>query len=593
MRSPLLVSVARLLWSVPGCLSSCLSAAPGVEERSDGAAPSRPNIVLIMTDDQGYGDLGVTGNRVIETPRIDALARGSASMKYFYVSPVCTPTRASLMTGRYNYRTRAIDTWAGRAMMDPGEVTIAEVLQGAGYRTGIFGKWHLGDCYPMRPQDQGFDEALVHRGGGLAQPSEPLENARRYTDPVLFHNGKKVETQGYSTDVYFRGALSFIEKSRAAGRPFFVYLPTNAPHEPVHDVPEELLEKYRAKDLSSVFVATKGQTDRTARIFAMIENIDQNVGRLMDRLDALGITRNTIVVYLHDNGPNSSRYVGEMRGRKGEVHDGGIRSPFFVHWPARLRGGTTSERIAAHIDVMPTLLDAAGVPVPAGLRLDGRSLLALLEGKDVNWPDRTIYIQAHRGDRPVRYHHFAARGGRWKLVRPTGFGREKPPASAVFELYDMTADPREEKNVAAEHPEVVARMKAGYDRWFDDVSSTRPDNYGTPRIVVGTDHETTTVLTWQDWKVEAGNGWGKQGRWLLRFAGRRAYDVRVRTREEVRDARAELNIGDVRRSLRVDGPTRDFTFDDVTVPPGNAALRVTIRSGAGDVPPYHVHVIRQ
>ena len=196
----------------------------------------RPNVVLVMTDDQGIGDFGATGNKVIETPNIDALSKRSASMKTFYVSPVCSPTRACLMTGRYNYRTRCIDTYLGRSMMESEEVTVAETLAASGYATGIFGKWHLGDNYPLRAIDQGFDEALVLRGGGLAQPSEPRENNRRYTDPILFHNGKQVQTKGYCTDVYFDAAMNFIDKIHKEERNFFVYLPTNAPHGPYSEV---------------------------------------------------------------------------------------------------------------------------------------------------------------------------------------------------------------------------------------------------------------------------------------------------------------------------------------------------------------------
>jgi arylsulfatase/arylsulfatase A len=210
-------------------------------------AADRPNVVLIMTDDQGYGDFGATGNRLIETPHLDAMAKRSASMSTFYVSPVCSPTRACLMTGRYNYRTRCIDTWVGRSMMEPEEVTVAESLRAAGYATGIFGKWHLGDCYPMRAIDQGFDTAVIHRGGGLAQPSEPRESGRRYTDPILYRNGKPFQSRGYCTDTYFSEAIEFIEQSSQAKKPFFVYLPTNAPHGPFHDVPEKLREALRPK----------------------------------------------------------------------------------------------------------------------------------------------------------------------------------------------------------------------------------------------------------------------------------------------------------------------------------------------------------
>jgi arylsulfatase A-like enzyme len=254
----------------------------GCQQTNPAASPvtsqgARPNIILIMTDDQGYGDLGVTGNPLINTPHIDALASRSAYLSDFYVSPVCAPTRASLMTGRYNYRTRVVDTFKGRAMMDPQEITLAETLRQAGYKTGIFGKWHLGDCYPVRPQDQGFDEALVHRGGGLAQPSEPIANQRRYTDSILLHNGEEVTTQGYCTDVYFEAAMKFIDQAQDQGSPFFVYIPPNAPHDPFHDVPEELYQKYKQMDLSPVLGERVQDTDKVARTFAMIENIDQNV----------------------------------------------------------------------------------------------------------------------------------------------------------------------------------------------------------------------------------------------------------------------------------------------------------------------------
>ena len=203
--------------------------------------PTVPNVILIMTDDQGYGDFGVMGNPIIQTPNWDRLAAESASMSNFYVSPVCSPTRASLMTGRYNYRTRVVDTWQGRSQMEPAEVTIAEVLQGAGYATGIFGKWHLGDSYPMRPQDQGFEEVLIHRGGGIGQPTDPLDGQSKYTDPVLVHNGELVYEEGYCTDIYFERGMKWMEKQHASGSNFFMYLATNAPHDPFHDVPDRTL----------------------------------------------------------------------------------------------------------------------------------------------------------------------------------------------------------------------------------------------------------------------------------------------------------------------------------------------------------------
>ena len=214
-----------------------------------GEPDSPPNVIMILTDDQGFGDLGVHGNPVLRTPSIDAMAARSARFQHFYVSPVCAPTRASLMTGRYHYRTRVVDTWLGRAMMDTDEITIAELLRDAGYATGIFGKWHLGDCYPMRPMDQGFDESLVHLGGGIGQPADPEGGEGKYTDPVLFHNGERVETKGYCTDLYFDAAIEWLRERHGAGKPFFAYIATNAPHGPFHDVPEDLYSAYKQLDL--------------------------------------------------------------------------------------------------------------------------------------------------------------------------------------------------------------------------------------------------------------------------------------------------------------------------------------------------------
>lgn len=550
------------------------------------AAPNRrdatgPNVVLIMTDDQGIGDFGVTGNRVIETPHIDAMAKRSASMSNFYVSPVCSPTRASLMTGRYNYRTRVIDTWLGRSMMDPGEVTVAEALSKAGYLTGIFGKWHLGDNYPMRPIDQGFAEALVHRGGGLAQPSEPRENNRRYTNPILFHNGRQVKTTGFCTDVYFDAALKFIDKARQENRNFFIYLPTNAPHGPYHDVPEELRKRYLKKDLASLVVGNpkgkrlEAEVDRLARIAAMITNVDQNVGRLFKKLDAVGITGNTLVIFLVDNGPNTLRYVGKRRGMKSHVHEGGIRSPLWLHWPARFKAGSAHNEIAAHIDLMPTILEACGVEAPHGVRLDGRSLLPLLEGRQPDWPSRTIVIQSHRGDRPVRYHHFMIRDQRWKLLHPSGFGLEQYDGEPKFELYDIANDPGETQNLIGEKPEIFARLKKAYDRWFDDVSSTRPNNYAPPRIHVGTPHENPTVLTRQDWR---GSSWARDaiGYWELYVSKAGRYDIRLEFDPQATASAAELKIADLTRRTTIAAGATSCTFSRVQLPAGDTRLRAVL-----------------
>ncbi|MCA8973608.1 MAG: arylsulfatase [Planctomycetes bacterium] len=554
-------------------------------------AAKRPNVIVIMTDDQGFGDLGCLGNPILDTPAIDRLAAESVRFDDFYVSPVCAPTRASLMTGRYCYRTRAIDTWVGRAMMEPDEVTLAEVLRAAGYRTGIFGKWHLGDCYPMRAIDQGFDEALVHRGGGLAQPSEPLENARRYTDPILFHNGEAVQTEGYCTDLYFDAAIDFVRRAGAA--PFFVYLPTNAPHTPLHDVPAELLAKYTARDIASLLPEGAKHTEATARVFAMIDNIDQNVGRLLATLDESGLADDTIIVYLHDNGPQQPRWNRGLRGTKGTVYEGGIRSPLFVRWPGHLRPADVDGVAAAHVDVLPTVLDLAQVLPPLGVAIDGRSLRPLLEGDASAWPARDLVLQVHRGDVPVRGHHVAVIGPQFKLVHPTGFGRETPPDDVAWELYDLVADPGEAHDVAAAQPEVVARMRAVYDAWFDDVSSTRPDNYAPPRIVLGTDREIETALTHQDWRRRGDQGWGEHGRWLLRFVGGHRYDVRALLQRPLAVTAATLVVGARRWRQEIAATTAEFTFADVEIADGDAELEIEIEHEGGTAAPYQVIVTRQ
>lgn len=551
-------------------------------------ADERPNIVLIMTDDQGYGDLSSMGNPVLDTPHIDSLARQGASVDTFYVSPVCSPTRASLMTGRYNYRTRLVDTFKGRSMMEPAEITIAEALSEAGYKTGIFGKWHLGDNYPMRPTDQGFDESLIHLGGGLGQPSEPRENNRRYTNPILFRNNQPIQTYGYCTDVYFDGALDFIDQSLKAKRPFFTYIATNAPHSPYHDVPEALYQKYKNKDLSPVLLGNTGDVDTVARVFAMDENIDQNVGKLLAHLDKRQIATNTIVIFMVDNGPNTRRYVANSRGKKNEVHDGGIRSPFYIRWPAQLKPGTRSDRIAAHIDVMPTLLEAAHASLPNDHPFDGRSILPLLKGEAIDWPDRPLILQIHRGNEPISLHHIAVREQRWKLVHPTGFSNDRMPANVPIELYDMEADPGEIHNLYEQRPEIANRLVQTYQRWFADVSSTRPDNYAPPRIVLGTEYETSTTLSTQDRRGTEGGG-----EWLLRFEGRQKYDVEFLWKEPVEKLSLALTIGSVHKTIEIDSKTDTARIHNLTIPSGNASLSTKILKGNKKSSPYHIVLHRR
>lgn len=569
---------------------------------------ARPNVIVVMTDDQGWGDFGFTGNTVVQTPHLDAMAKRSARMTRFYVSPVCTPTRACLMSGRYNFRTKAIDTYIGRAMMDTREVTIAEALKPVGYATGLFGKWHLGDNYPLRPQDQGFDEVLMHRGGGIGQPSDPIGGEGKYTDPILFHNGVQKDYTGYCTDIYFDAAFDFMAQSLNADKPFFAYIATNAPHGPYHDVPEDLRKMYMKMDLRGGLANPdvndkqyEGKRDQLARVFAMETNIDQNVGRLFEKLKELNAYEDTLVMFLVDNGPGGPRFVGPMRGKKGQVADGGIRTPFLAHWPKELKAGQESDRIAAHIDILPTILDAAGAPPVAGVKLDGQSILPLLKGKANAWADRTLFFQWHRGAEPTAYKKFAARGQRWKLIQESqpgwAEGLPAPPGGYQFGLYDMTKDVREETNLVTAEPEVFARMKKEYDQWFADVSSERDNNYAPPAIYLGTSFENPTVLTWQDWiRLSDGHGWKEEnarGYWSVRVESAGQYDVRMVFDPRDYDESLEFKLGGATRVVDVPAGTKALTLTGLQPKVGDTALYADLKSKDAVRGVYQVFVTKK
>lgn len=491
----------------------------------------KPNVILIITDDQGWGDFGTHGNTIIETPHLDLLAKNSISWDNFYVSPVCSPTRASLMTGRYNQRTKCLDTYLARSMMATDEVTIAEALNGAGYATGIFGKWHLGDNYPMRPSDQGFEYSLIHKGGGLGQPSDPIENNKNYTNPILFRNNSEVTTEGYCTDLFFDEAIKFISDSAVSQRPFFAYIATNAPHAPFGDVPEKLLEYYKSKDIPSILPESDKndpkKIDTVQRIAAMITNLDQNIGKLILNLQTNKLLENTLIIYLNDNGPNTQRYTGKFRGVKSNVHEGGVRSPLWIHWPARFKSSNLiTSSIAAHIDIMPTIMDACNLGIPEAFAFDGRSLLEKLSDPAFELAPRPIIIQAHRGANLVRYHNFMLRDQQWKLSNNSGFGKTRLEKQTPFELYDLSKDPSESNNIAAEHPAEVKRLTALYNTWYDDVTQTRIRDKGIPDIIADKEQENPLILTWQD-RISKNWGIKDDGFWKLFFATSTRADIIV------------------------------------------------------------------
>ena len=456
------VNLWKATFLVFGLIGAVLTG-PNVNYAQADRGTERPNIIVILTDDQGYGDVGFHGNDQIETPNIDRLAKESAEFTHFYVSPVCAPTRASLMTGRYHYRTGVLHTSRGGAKMHGNEVTLAEILAEAGYQTGIFGKWHLGDNYPMRPMDQGFHESLVHTAGGINQTPDLPNN---YFDPKLWHNGQARKYNGYSADIFTEKAIQFIEENRSNS--FFVYLPLNTPHTPLI-VDQKYSSPYLEKSLPP----------RMAKLYGMITNIDDNVGRLLEKLQQLNLEEDTIVIFMGDNGPGGGveRYNAGLRSGKGSVYDGGIRVPFLIRRGGQIPKENKISRPVAHIDLLPTLLDAAGVPMPEKTSIDGKSLMPLLKGEDVKWKNRMLYFQWHRGLNPQRYQNVAVRSDQYKLVSfPGRTGEQKEEQLSLepnFELYDMAEDPGEAKNVAGQHPKIVQEMRRAYDEWFEDVRASR------------------------------------------------------------------------------------------------------------------------
>jgi len=426
------------------------------------------NVVLVMTDDQGYGDLHCHGNDVIVTPNLDKLHTQSIRFTDFHVDPTCSPTRSALMTGHYSTRTGVWHTIMGRSLLGKHETTVADIFSSTGYKTGIFGKWHLGDNYPFRPQDRGFQEVLIHGGGGVGQGPDYWGND--YFDDTYFHNGKPKKFEGYCTDIWFGEAMKFIEANK--NRPFFCYIPTNAPHGP-YNVADKYSKPYRDKGVDS----------RQANFYGMITNIDENMGRLMRRLRELDLEDNTILIFMTDNGTSGS-YTGGMRGRKGSEYEGGHRVPFFIRWPGGgLDGPGDVDRLSAHIDVLPTLIELCGLEKPKALNFDGTSLARLLKG-DVNaWPDRTLMVHSQRIENPEKWRKSAVMTQRWRLIN----GKE---------LYDIQADPAQKKDVAGENPEVVKELRGFYEKLWADFSE-RFDEYC--RIVIGSDKQNPTRLMSHDW----------------------------------------------------------------------------------------------
>ncbi|GAA4431523.1 sulfatase-like hydrolase/transferase [Pontibacter saemangeumensis] len=409
----------------------------GLSGASEGVAQGKepkPNVLLILTDDQGWGDVGSHGNKLLETPHLDRLAKGSTELERFYVSPVCAPSRASLLTGRYNLRTGTSWVTHRKEVMRSQEVTIAELLGSHNYRTGYYGKWHNGHQYPTDPIGQGFEQFFGFKEGHL----------NNYFDTRLTHNFQEVETSGYVPDLLADSAISFIRKKG----PFFCYLAFNTPHSPFQ-VPEAYFKKYKAKGLD----------DKNAAVYAMVENIDMNVGRILQALRESGKEQETIVIFLSDNGPNGQRYNGGLKGIKASVDEGGVRVPFFIRYPAGgIESGRVRRQFGAHIDILPTIAELTGIKVPDSLQIDGRSLLPIIKGKGIAYPGRAFYT----------HHVIRELGAIPGAVRTHQYLLTLMPEDTSF--YDLLKDPSQEHDLVDRHPELVSEYIRKYREWFGEVT---------------------------------------------------------------------------------------------------------------------------
>ena len=519
--------------------------------------PRPPNVVFVITDDQGYGDIGCHGNPHLKTPHLNRLAGESAQLDDHHHDPLCSPSRAALLTGQYAARNGVWHVIQGRHLLDPGAICMADIFAENEYRTGLFGKWHLGDNVPFAPQYRGFDEALCHRGGGVGELPDYWDNS--YIDDVYYRNGAPEQCSGYCTDVFFDAALDFI--NRHNNQPFFVYLATNAMHAPFI-VPERYAAPYSVMDMPA---------DR-ANFYGMIANFDENMGRLLDHLKKLRLDENTIVIFTSDHGTaagwdeaTDSGFNAGMRGVKGSVYEGGHRVSFFWRWKGTVPPGRKLTGLTAHIDVLPTLLDLCGLE--SDYAFDGISLTKQLLGADADLPQRSLVVQL-QPDTPQKWHHCVVLNGKWRLVN----GRE---------LYDIARDPGQRHDIAADYPDVVSTLRNDYESWWQDLQDAFARTVAIP---LGTPHENPVLLSARDWHpTEGGIPWlqawiddparDSNGWWLVELAQTGQYRIELRTHP--REANRALHASTARLQV---GETRA----ERAVSAGDTAVTFTLELAAGE-----------
>ncbi len=471
------------------------------------SALQQPNVILVITDDQGYGDLSCHGNPILETPNMDKLHAESVRLKNFHVDPTCAPTRGALLSGKYAHRARTWHTIAGGNHLRASEMTMADAFKASGYRTGLFGKWHLGSNYPYRPMDRGFDEWLGQGDGGTGTTDDWFYNDR--VNDHYWHNGVREQRDGYAPDVFFDATIDFINDS---DDPFFAYLATYVPHGP-HTIPDvSWTDKY------------KGQVgDAQAWFFASIERVDWNLGRLRKALEQSGKAKNTIVIFMTDNGGTAGVRVfnAGMRGNKGSPYDGGHRVPFFICWPnGKLKHGKDVSDLNAHIDVLPTLIDLCGLTPPKKVDFDGRSFKKQLYKPALELPERTLFVEKQRTFEPEEWGGTVGMTQRWRMVNNK-------------ELYDIQKDPGQEDNLIGQYPEVADSIRNAHQAYWKRVS---PGDRDKPRFIVGDPKDPETYLSSSDWylpavpwnhaQVAAGSKYA--GSWDITIAKEGVYRFEVR-----------------------------------------------------------------
>lgn len=528
----------------------------------------RPNILLIMTDDMGYWETGVSGNPHIDTPNLDGLARAGVQFTRFHAAPVCAPTRAGVMTGRYYLRTGLYNTRFGGDSLGKDEFTVGQLLKSAGYATGLFGKWHLGKYSGYQPQQRGFDEFFGHYHGHI----------ERYENPdQLVHDGRPVETRGYVSELFADASMDFMRASQAAGNPFFCFLSFNAPHSPwtldtshAHQPEGDvLLEKY----------LKRGLPIREARIYALVERVDQNVGRVLGWLDEAGLSENTAVFFMSDNGGVSKFWKGGMNGNKASAYEGGTRSPLFARFPGRFPAGGIVTAQTSHVDLLPTFAELAGIEWEPVKPLDGKSLVPLLDAGEGEHHHEFVY---HTWDRyfPNPDNRWAISDERWKLLCQVGEGVKGGPAN--WRLFDLENDPGETKNLVKQQPEVVERLRAEFVSWFEDV--TAGVTYAPVPIPVGHADENPVELqpSWAKWEgknieyVFEGYDWdtiegwrepGEKATWNLDVAAAGVYEIELEYGCRIADAGGRL-------AIRIGDASLEFTPEPT--PSANVFTRVRI-----------------